>query len=74
MIIDGNVQNLANEKKLRVGFSQVLCLEKIYKEGADKEINLLMQSVSVMIVQNLFKRRVGLIKTIITFFFSSKDG
>ena len=38
MVTDGNVKNLFLEtNKLRIGFLQLLCLENIYKEEADKK-------------------------------------
>ena len=37
MIIDTNVENLVQEiVYLRFNFSKMLCLEKLYKEEADK--------------------------------------
>ena len=44
MIIEGNVENLVREtNSVRFGFLQILCLEKLYKEEADKKRKLLLQ-------------------------------
>ena len=38
MVPDGNVENLVNKiKNLRMGFLQILCLEKLYKDEAAEE-------------------------------------
>ena len=40
IVIDGTVGNLVQEIfNLRVGFIQLLCLQKLYKQEADKEDN-----------------------------------